>query len=389
MVDVFSKYKKVDVALSMLALGRLQERQRQFTNYSAFPLVDDDDELIEDLARYAVFSNAAYGWKMELAFGSRFNSSGHPDLHTVMRKTNIAEDDVIASKWEARAHKPAYFIVRDRQKKKIVFCARGTWSHHDILTDLCFTADELEIPERNSYFSRRRRQRIVRAHHGMIEAARNVQQEVEDILIKEREANPDYKLVLVAHSMGGGVCSLLGALWEALFPDLKVYIYGSPCVVPMEYQQLMDSNNIISVIAEDDPFSCLSLGHVADVSSAVGFLCENEELRGAILKRTNRPPKQMTRRDVDWCSGAMEKVRSRMTNEKLFPPGKILLLRSTPAGVGVGNIHRRNRRSVELRDVPAEFFEDLWIRPRMFDLTVHVPFMYVSTLRKLADNRRR
>lgn len=404
-VDIFAKYRKVDVAMSLLALGRLQERRRRrlWTKgadegglHSSYPLVDDA-QLIDDLAHYAVFANAAYGWKMELAFGrGLWNPLQRGDLHTVLRSTQIAEEDVIACKWQSRAHRPAYFVVRDCRRKAIVLCVRGTWSPHDILTDLCFTADEVEIPgTRRSLLGlgSKGQPRVVRAHHGMLEAAQTVKDDVEDILLRECEANSDYKLVLVGHSMGGGVCSVLSILWEGLFPDLKVYIYGAPCVVPLEFQSSVDGR-IISVIAEDDPFSCLSLGHVADITSALSVLCEDEELRSEILRRTNHQPDNEDKQVLDWCSKVMSEIRSNhMTSEKMFPPGRIFLLRTVPSNTSIGGAGKKNRFSfgmsrretVELRQVPPEYFEDLWVRPRMFDLTVHVPFKYIRNLRKLSD----
>jgi len=232
-VDVFSKHRKIDIAASLLALGRLQtvaaiaaqdnggnsttseassaslsSSSSSSYSLSSCPLVDDAD-FIEDLAYYAVFADAAYGWKMDLVMRRRLSLRG--DLHSVLRTTKIPEDDVVDCKWESRAHRPAYFIVRDRRKKSIVLCIRGTWSPHDFLTDMCFTADEYEIPSPDGrshshrHHGRRRRhrrrwgKRTIRAHHGMLEAARLVQQDVEDILIEEMEANPDYALVLVGH----------------------------------------------------------------------------------------------------------------------------------------------------------------------------------------------
>jgi len=190
--------------------------------------------------------------------------------------------------------------------------------------------------------------------------------------------------------MGGGVCALLGILWEDLFPDSTVYVYGSPCVVPLEVSDGLAGSGgarIISVIAEDDPFSCLSLGHVADISSALSALCDDGDLRQEILRKTMRPPNRMSEHDLDWCSQVMTKLREEhMSGEKLYPPGRILLLRSVPTtGNKVLGLWRRRHHKHQLLEVPPEYFRDLLIRPRMFDLTVHVPVKYVSSLRRLAD----
>ena len=253
----------------------------------------------------------------------------------------------------------AFYIARNRRWKTIVLSIRGTWSAHDLLTDLCCTSEE--------YFAASRRHG---AHNGMLAAARGVKTMAEEIIAKELKENPDYTLVLVGHSLGGSVAAILGQMWVTMFRGIKVYAYGPACVAPMGD---MNKNCIVSVILEGDPFSSLSLGHVADTTCAVAHLCETDDLRTTVLTITDGPIKDMDMEDLRWCHERMKEIRKQMTGEKLYPPGRLLFL-SDPVD---------RKGSPEIWEVPATVFEELKIRPLMFDLSRHVPRVYQRRLRSV------
>jgi hypothetical protein len=395
-VDSFKKYPNQDVWASVYALSRLQ-RAAIFHDrlyQQSFPIAQDR-KLLEDLAHFAIYANVAYGWKMDLAFRRRLHLGG--DLQALLRRTGLPPEDVIAAEWKSRTHRPGYFIVRDQSKQKIVLCVRGTWTPNDILTDLGCTAEDFDPPPTPrgwatssilgdlvrspaKYLWKTSSKRL-RAHHGMLESARALLLGVEPILEKELESNPNFGLVLVGHSMGGGVAALLGTLLESTFPNLVVYVYGAPCVAPIDARPTGDAN-VISIINEGDPFCCLSLGHVADLSVGLSHLCEDSELRTDILIHTEGRIDEMDRHDLEWCSKTWQTLRESMTAEKLFPPGRILLL-AKPSDNQEGKC-----LLPRLLHVPADQFQDLAISPRMFDLTRHVPSLYESSLRGILDQNK-
>ena len=203
----------------------------------------------------------------------------------------------------------------------------------------------------------------------MLEAARGVAALAEDIVISELRQYPDYSLLVVGHSLGGSVAAVLATLWEEKFPNIHVYAYGAACVTTETGTK--SRAKIVSVMGEGDPFSCLSLGHVADVSVALAELCDNPDLRTTILMRTDGRLEDMDERDLVWCSSTMQELRRSMKGEKLYPPGRLLYL-SKPD---------KRQRHVYAREVPTHFFQDLVIGPRMFDLSRHVPRLYETRLR--------
>ena len=434
-------------------------------------------ELIDDLAHYSIFANAAYGWKLRLLLSGKFHY-GNLRLLTD-RISSINTTHIVDMKWKAKTHRPAYFIVRDVQRQNIVLSIRGTLSARDVLSDLCCTVDDFCIYNApgsnhtsNHTFSTSSNTSnssnthshshigYSRAHHGMLESARGVELMTRSILEQEFKSHPDYNLVIVGHSLGGGVAAILGTMWQYTFPGVKVYAYGCPCVGPKPDDDNDNSNNeasmIVSVVGEGDPFSTLSLGHLADLSVALSQLCEDETLRNEILSKTQgyyssttttsqsqnddnnhdmssnntttnnnntsttaTSATTTTKENLKWCFDTYQSIQSHLTNEKLYPPGRILYMsvRSQSRNMSNGhsssseddgNDHDLNRsygrsslglfwggrslstsslsskEQVTLTEVNANQFDYLMLHPGMFDVSRHVPNRYESALRDLS-----
>ena len=418
-VDVFSKYSPQDIAASLYALYRVQrganhyqslqeleqekvqdneegEPQHQFTIHGP---PEDLMHVLDDLSHYVVYATAAYGWKMDLAFKGKIHMGNEQAL---MRKTGISKDDIIHLSLKSKTHLPVFFLVRDRARKALVLCVRGTWSARDVLTDLCCTAEEYEAPAPIPSSTGPSPQRYC-AHHGMLEAAKAVADEMEDIIQSELNIlGPEYGLVLVGHSMGGGVVSLLATFWEQRFNNTKTYLFGGPCVAPLDSHPT-NCSSIINVVSEGDPFRCLSLGHVADISAAVAHFCENADLRRLALSRADEHLNDMSPSDLKFCFNTMEKLRSNVMNNpnKMLPPGRLFHVFRPPRETkGRGNDvifgidsfdddDDNNSNSVEdlvIHEVAPTFFKELVLSPRMFDISRHLPSLYEDTLRGLIEH---
>ena len=385
-VDVFGKYRTMDVLASAVALSRLQrivvphERSVQLERSIKHSVAVDSD-LVEELAHYAKYAHAAYGWTLDLALRWKVHFGGNNQA--LVRLTGIHWEDIVTAEWNAKApHRPAYFIVRDHVRRTIVLCIRGTWSVNDMLTNLYCTSSSKDIFRQ--WFHRE-----ISSHRGMLEAAKAVYSDAESTISCELLRYPAYSLVLTGHSLGGGCAALTGKLFENRYPTLKVYLFGAPCVVP-ERNNL--SKYVVSVIVKGDPFSCLSLGHVADVSTGIEYLCNNDDLRNEILLLPTRNLMNGVKNNnhnidsMAWCMNTMNILRNHMTAEKLYPPGRILLLHNDKA---LARQHwwwrwrRRRRRketNVRLQEVHLSYFRDLMISANMFNLSKHLPSMYVSML---------
>ncbi len=200
----------------------------------------------------------------------------------------------------------------------------------DTFLDLCCTAEDFlsheeEEREAESFRTKLGLNYRARAHQGMVSSARSVSKMTHQLIASELESNPDYHLVLVGHSLGGGVAAVLGTLWRDTFPGLNVYAYGCPCVGPIGTYPTNLNESIISVVGDGDPFSSLSLGHLADISAALSKLCEDDELRSEIFNRTKtKNIDEMSDDDLSWCTTTLQSLQSfDTTTEKFYPPGRV------------------------------------------------------------------
>ena len=416
-VDIFSLYSAKELVAAILALSRLQRAAIYATENNI--LNDDDDEeyissidllsaalgfknndeinndeeiyeksLLADLAHYSIYAHCAYGWKFGLLSGKLHLG----DKAMLKKKIGIEKKHILSESWTSKTHLPAYFIVRDENRKKIVLTIRGTLSAKDVLTDLCaikeefltheeemqgmlnqtsITSDILRKTFRSKYESS--------AHQGMLQSSRGVAKATRKIIATELSAREDYDLVIVGHSLGGGVAAILGSIWKDTFPGLQVYAFGCPCVGP-ENAYPYKSDSIISVVGEGDPFSCLSLGHLADASIVLSKLCEDKTLRESILNRTALDLDELEKDDLKWCVQKLAELEKKMTREKFFPPGRVLYMKGNLLG---------DVEEVSLTEInQAKMFCMLRIHPRMFDLSLHIPHRYEVLLSRVLDKFR-
>ncbi|KAG0264807.1 hypothetical protein BGZ95_003521 [Linnemannia exigua] len=124
---------------------------------------------------------------------------------------------------------PRYYLLDDVETKQIVLVLRGTKSLHDLMIDLTCDAADLWLDHDTSPLrdaqgnilpkteENLKRKRPFRVHGGFLKAARTIAS-AETIGIQEKvkaalEARPGYSLLLIGHSLGAGIASVLSMLW--------------------------------------------------------------------------------------------------------------------------------------------------------------------------------
>ncbi len=280
---------------------------------------------------------------------------------------------------------------------------RGSLSPRDILTDLVcscenfFADDDVEIGGIFDIVGNATKARLGtpplilgRAHKGMVDAARSIAGMTGKIISDELDANPDYTLIIVGHSLGGGVAAIIAAMWHRRFVNrVRSIGYGSPCVFPMNTTREFE-DIIISVVGTGDPFARISLGHLADLTKAISKLCQDTSLRDEILKRTTG---KVDDEDFTWCESAMTFLRTLCDSEKLLPPGKILQLSGpiievlqTISAPGNNSKNKGRDATAKIKSVDATRFNELKVHARMFDVSLHIPLRYEMLLQRLASS---
>ena len=179
------------------------------------------------LARAAVLSRAAYGYAA--AAGHLASVSAYARMHTVGRATEFdaaagasagantaavlqlagfegstpgaGAGPIIAAHWAAALHRPAHYVAADPDSRSIVIAVRGTLGGSDALSNL--SAEALEVSLCGVDGS---------AHAGMLAAATFVHCATAGALQTAAVRHPGWPVLVVGHSMGGGVAAILAAL---------------------------------------------------------------------------------------------------------------------------------------------------------------------------------
>lgn len=395
-IDVFSLYSPRDVIASIIALSRLQTvLSNDDTKRKTFGKEEEVEEaLLDELAHYSHFASVAYGWKGGLFCGGlQFGQNNR----VLSRRTGVKKEDIVQANWHSKANRPAYYIVRDHERNSIVLGIRGTLSPRDVLTDLCASTGNFIIEDghvETNHTNDNQTEvassfplRIECAHKGMIDGAKGVARTTGKIITAELDANPEYSLVIVGHSLGGGVAAVLAAMWSERFPNrVRSFGFGNPCVFPRN--STASYANIVSVIGQGDPFATLSLGHIVDTTRALSTLCKEEAFRVEILKRLGQAKavEGLSKDDLKWLQNAKTYLNQQMDADKLYPPGQIVYMSGTlfnldpVEGISVG-------QKGDLRPMHVDRFGELMVHVRMFDVSRHLPVRYEAVLKRLNSDR--
>jgi len=156
--------------------------------------------------------------------------------------------------------KAGYFIGIDHDKKNkyILMCIRGTETIGDTLTDLdahCSLENFGEEDDDDKMFN---------VHRGIFRAAKVMENKVTDKIKQYLTEYPDYKILVTGHSLGAGLCSLLGLLWKTKGTfkndEFSCYSFASPLVIDYDgMKESLKGNNMISVAVTTDIVTRLSV----------------------------------------------------------------------------------------------------------------------------------
>jgi len=244
--------------------------------------------------------------------------------------------------------RPAYFVAVDLERNCVILSIRGTLSPEDIMTDL--SAEEAETPWGP-------------AHKGMLLSAQVLLLEACPHLERALDDFGFDKLVVVGHSLGGGVATyavlLLEAARAAEGPEVSVscYAYGAPGLARADTAATPGSGSvsITTVVNGYDWISRLSYGHVVDLLHR-GHK-EFESMMGVVKSFLGNESEKAEKRPA---------MPHKPLPDKLYPCGNIVLLLA-------GQAVRGSRADLE----------DLQLHPSMF--MAHLPSSYEEQLRAALD----
>ncbi|XP_066255734.1 diacylglycerol lipase-alpha isoform X3 [Euwallacea similis] len=212
-----------------------------------------DLELFQTVIHYAHFAVRAYGWPIYImmnktgachlctglhccCFPCRKRGEDGPEVvddnccrcnYAALQKlTDLGDIEIVYATYHVDVGETPFFVALDYDRKKIVISIRGTLSMKDILTDLNAESETIPLnPPREDWTG----------HKGMVHAATYIYDKIEqEQLVEKAKARKlergtrDFEIVIVGHSLGAGIASILGILMRQTHPSLQCFCYSPP-----------------------------------------------------------------------------------------------------------------------------------------------------------------
>ncbi|MEE6522975.1 hypothetical protein FKM82_021671 [Ascaphus truei] len=202
---------------------------------------DLDIELAK-AAHYMQFAAAAYGWPLyiysnpltglcKLCGDCCQNRTAQHDIvggdhlnchfGSILQTTGLQYRDFIHISFHNKIYEIPFFVALDHKTETILVAVRGTLSLEDVLTDLSADCENLHTEGvQGDCFS----------HKGITQAASYMYDRLinDGILNQAFTIAPEYKLVIVGHSLGAGAASVLAILLRNSFPNVRCYAFSPP-----------------------------------------------------------------------------------------------------------------------------------------------------------------
>lgn len=171
-------------------------------------------------------------------------------------------------------HVPGHMVAIDHTKGCVVVAFRGSSCLRDWLLDLDWGPEPLSLGGKKGF-----------AHCGMLRAAEKLHDPLADAVESALGRLPGQRrVIVVGHSLGAGVGSLLTALWRENFrlpfAEVRCLAFGCP--------QVLDSGlaislreHVTSIIHGEDCVPCLGVATCLDLRSALILLASRDAHRSA------------------------------------------------------------------------------------------------------------
>ncbi|XP_035958893.1 diacylglycerol lipase-beta isoform X4 [Halichoerus grypus] len=277
--ELFSTYfSDTDLAPSDIAAGLtlLHQQQDNIRNsqepegvigHSPGPPQEADlDAELANCHHYMQFAAAAYGWPLYIyrnpftglckiggdccrSRTTEYDLVGGDQLHchfgSILHTTGLQYRDFIHISFHDKVYELPFLVALDHRKESVVVAVRGTMSLQDILTDLSAENETLNLECGVQDCS---------AHKGISQAARYVYQRLVDdgILSQAFSIAPEYRLVVVGHSLGAGAAALLAIMLRSAYPHVRCYAFSPPRGLLSKSLYEYSKNFIVSLVLGKD-----------------------------------------------------------------------------------------------------------------------------------------
>ncbi|KFQ36791.1 Sn1-specific diacylglycerol lipase beta, partial [Mesitornis unicolor] len=180
---------------------------------------------------------------------------------SILKITGLQYRDFIHISFHNKIYEIPFFVALDHKREAIVVAVRGTLSFEDVLTDLSADCEDLTLEDvlENGF-----------VHKGITQAASYIYQKLinDGILNQAFTIAPEYKLVIVGHSLGGGTASVLAIMLRNSFAYLALVFFSKSLA---DYTK----HFIVSVIVGKDLVARLSMPNMEDLKRRIVRIVAN------------------------------------------------------------------------------------------------------------------
>jgi predicted lipase len=337
---------------------------------------------LEEMAYFSKFAVGVYGKLLvniflKSKFGDLFKKIPHEEILSTYAQ--IDKEEVLFSQSDSKQFLPVHAVCRDISRKSIVVCIRGTLSVFDCLTDLhaeysmhVFT-DSATGEELARGF----------VHKGIMQGALNLADALREPVREALEANPDYTLVIVGHSLGAGSAGLLALIWLSdpyfVSKGLRAYAYAPPPVYSDDFSQYLRPH-VMSAVLGSDLVTRLSYGTIKDLVFIMRIFSEREQQRG-ILRASEIAASSVYGKGKDTTEliAIYHEIVPMLDTPKLILPGFIYQMYDTIRNFEAAFLKKDCRYVGEFAD--HSYYSQIVFAKTL--LTDHMPDFYEKALKAL------
>ncbi|XP_029802709.1 sn1-specific diacylglycerol lipase beta isoform X2 [Suricata suricatta] len=421
-----------DIAAGLTLLHQQQDSIRSSQEPEAVvshspgpPQEADLDAELENCHHYMQFAAAAYGWPLYIyrnpftglcriggdccrARTAEYDLVGGDWLSchfgSVLQTTGLQYRDLIHVSFHDRVYELPFLVALDHKKESVVVAVRGTMSLQDILTDLSAESESLNLECGVQ---------DCLAHKGISQAAGYVYQRLinDGILSQAFSIAPEYRLVVVGHSLGAGAAALLAIMLRSTHPQVRCYAFSPPGGLLSKSLYEYSKTFIVSLVLGKDVIPRLSVTNLEDLKKRILRViahctkpkyqillrgCRYElfggnpdnfptELDGGAQGHLTQPllgeQSLLTHGSPTYSFSSDSPLESPAKYPPLYPPGRIIHLEEE----GTGGRFCRAAARYSARWAHGSQFSKILIGPKM--LTDHMPDILMKALDSVVSDR--
>ncbi|XP_076996646.1 diacylglycerol lipase-beta isoform X4 [Tamandua tetradactyla] len=181
---------------------------------------------------------------------------------SILQTTGLQYRDFIHISFHDKVYELPFLVALDHRQESVVVAVRGTMSLQDILTDLSAESETLDVECEVQDCS---------AHKGISQAARYVYRRLvnDGILSQAFSIAPEYRLVIVGHSLGAGAAAILAIMLRNAYPRVRCYAFSPPRGLLSKSLHEYSKDFIISLVLGKDVIPRLSVTNLEDLKKRI------------------------------------------------------------------------------------------------------------------------